>query len=186
MTPITSSPTTMGTASMDSRRSSSVPGIVTANSTSRASGVSRDSRRCGDGAGDALTQHRDELVVGLAGVLGGELAPEGDGPERDPVRQHQVHAAVVVVDDGVELGGDRVADLLGVAQGVQLGAQAVEHVELRDGPIVFVADARCLISSLRHPVASRRARSVQPSVERTHRLTVAGPQEAFRREGWRA
>lgn len=82
--------------------------------------------------GEALPHVGHELLVGLALVLG-ELAPERDRLERPPVLGEQVDAAVVVVDEGLQLGGDRLRDLTDVAEAAQAQRQAVEHPELRGG-----------------------------------------------------
>ena len=87
-----------------------------------------------DGAGDALADPGDEALEVLALVLGEELAAERDRQQQVLRRVHQVHAAVVVVDDRAELRGDRGADLADVAERVQGRGEAVQHVELRHGP----------------------------------------------------
>ena len=111
--------------------------------------------RGGDGSRDAFADRRDELVEGLFLVLGEQLALEGDRQQGLAVGLQEVDPAVVVVEDRSKLRRDRRADLLDVAQGVQLGAETVEHVELRDRPVAVGPGHRLsLPGRLGHPPAS--------------------------------
>ena len=111
-----------------------MPGIVTENVHVARVGGEQRLTRGGDVARDAFADLRDQLIQVFFGVLGRELAAERDRHQAGLVLQ-EVHAAVVVIDDRPQLRGDRVADLGRLGQHVQLRGEAVEHVELRVGPV---------------------------------------------------
>ena len=85
-----------------------------------------------DPAGDALPDMADELLQRLVLVLVEDLAAEGDRQQREAVLLHHVDAAVVVVEDRVELFGDRGGDLVDVVEAGEGRRHAVQHVQLRD------------------------------------------------------
>ena len=79
-------------------------------------------------AGDALAELAGEHVHG--GLRTGERADERD--RSDVLALDHEHAAVVVVDQRAELGGDHVADFAHVVEPVQLRAEALQHLHVRD------------------------------------------------------
>ena len=87
----------------------------------------------GDAAGDTGAERDQQRLEGLALVLR-QLPAERDRDEQLAVLGEQVDAAVVVLDDRVQLGRDRLADLPDVVQLVQALGQAVEHPKLRERP----------------------------------------------------
>ena len=89
--------------------------------------------RLGDAPGDAGAERDQQRLEGLALVLR-ELPAERDRDEHLAILGEQVDAAVVVLDDRVQLGRDRLADLPDVVQLVQALGQAVEHAKLRERP----------------------------------------------------
>ena len=121
--------------------------------------VGREERRArgGDVPGHALTHLGHEILEALLLVLLEELASERDRHEGVVVVEEHVHPAVVIVDDRAELGRDGGADLGDVAQRVELGGEAVEHVELGDGPEPVRA-ALAIQGGHRHVVSTLRSR----------------------------
>ena len=73
--------------------------------------------------------------------LDDELAAERDGDELLAVDDE--HATVVVIDQGAQLGCDLVADLADVVQAVELAAQALQHLHVRDRAHVALV-RRCI------------------------------------------
>ena len=138
------------------RAMSSVPGITTEKSTSRASGVRRLAGR-GDPARDALAHLGGRGRRSSPRRTRWRVAAERDRHQRRPVGLQQVHAAVVVVDDRAELGRDGGADLLDLVQAVELGGEAVQHVraERRSGSDPS-GRPRSLVHRLDHSVSSSR------------------------------
>jgi hypothetical protein len=85
-----------------------------------------------DVTGDPPPDLRHQGLVRLALVFE-QLASKGHRQQRLRVGSEDVHPAVVVVDDGVKLGGDGLADLRHLVQAVQPSPQAVEHPQLGYG-----------------------------------------------------
>jgi hypothetical protein len=119
---------------------------------------------------DALAHLGGEVVDRLLAVLGGDVAAERDRQQRPSVGLEHVHAAVVVVDDRAELGRDGGADLLHLVQAVELGGEAVQHVQLGDGPDRIPSQRPCrLVHRLDHArLLPRRAYDsiISPPVSR--------------------
>ena len=86
--------------------------------------------RLGAAAGDAGADLRAEQLQRQRDRLDDELAAERDGNELLAVDDE--HATVVVVDQGAQLDGDLVPDLADVVQAVELAAQALQHLHVRD------------------------------------------------------
>ena len=105
-------------------------------------GVRQQQRLAGldDAAGEALADARAE-DLGRGAVRRGQLALEGD--RRELVAVADEDAAVVVVDQQAELVRDRHADLAHVVRAVQLAAERLEHLQVRDrADVLAVAVAR--------------------------------------------
>ena len=119
-------------------------------------GVRSDERVSGfrDVSGDALADLGDQRLDGVLLVVGEHLSAERDRIQRAPVGLQEIDTAAVVVDDRAQLRGDGRADLVGITQGVELGGQAVEHVELRHRPEVIGRDARLTVGLRSHIVTS--------------------------------
>ena len=140
---------------------SGVPGMRLPNSQFAASPIEQRLAQLRAAAGDALADLRPQQLERQRRDLGGELAAERDRDEVVPVDDE--HAAVVVIDQRAELGGDLVADLAHVVQPVQLPAQALQHLQVRDrahvacghrrvgalGPVLLVEDDAVLAVRLR-------------------------------------
>ena len=128
MTPRTWSSNSIGARSIDSSRSSSVPGIVSARGSCEASGRYLGDPAGGDPAGDPDADLDPELLGRLVDVLA-DLAPEGD--RHEIVADDPVDAHVVVVDELLELGRDRHPDLALAGQPVEPVAELLDRLELR-------------------------------------------------------
>jgi hypothetical protein len=76
-----------------------------------------------------FADERDELLDRLVLVLA-ERAAERDGPQGRAVGFEEVDPAVVVVDQRAEFGRDRLADRLGVVEGVQAQGEGVQEPQL--------------------------------------------------------
>ena len=111
------------------RRSGRCPGMNAANSQRAASPSRTDSPVCATRpVMPSPSLHASTSSVGR--LLAGELAAEGDRDEVLPVDDE--HAAVVVIDQRAQLVRDREPDLAHVVQAVELAAQALEHLHVRD------------------------------------------------------
>ena len=126
-TPSTLSSKTIGASSIDSSRSSSVPGIVEARGSAAALPEVLGDPVLGDPAGDALAERDPELVRRLVDVLA-DLAEHRDRDE--VVADQPVDAGVVVVDQLAQLAGDRLADLVDARQPAQARAELLDGLEL--------------------------------------------------------
>ncbi len=128
MTPRTCSSKTRGARSIDSSRSSSVPGIVMARGSCAASGRFWGIAVLGDPARDALADPDAELV----GRLVVELADEAAHRHRHQpaVRAQPVDADVVVLDELIQLVGDGRPDLALGGQSGQAGPQLLDRLEV--------------------------------------------------------
>ena len=89
-----------------------------------------------DVARDALADAGAREVDAFA-ATGEQLAAEGD--RDDVVALDHRDAAVVVIDQQPQLVGDHLADLADVVQPVELAAQALEHLQVRDRADVSAA-----------------------------------------------
>ena len=192
-TPSTLSSKTIGARSIDSSRSSSVPGDRRGTRVGRGVAEVLGDPMLGDPAGDALTERQPKLVRRLVDVLA-DLAEHGDRDE--VVADQPVDAGVVVVDQLAQLAGDRLADLVDARQPAQsrpelldrlelgrpgghplevlggpdgdarLGRQGADRVELVVGPVV-----RMVVVDVEHPEQvgpveeRRRAQRVEPLLD---------------------
>ena len=105
-------------------------------------GVADQERLAGRRAppGDAFADAGAKELEWNCRDLGGELASERDWHEHLAV--HDEDPTVVVIDERPKLGCDLVADLAHVVEPVQLPAQTLQHLHVRDRANVARIDAR--------------------------------------------
>ena len=106
MTPMVRSSKRIGARIIDSSRSSSVPGMVSARGSLAASGRYSARAVLRDPARDALADPDPELLPELPHVLAHVASP---GDRDDVGTLHPVDTHVVVVDELAQLGADRLA-----------------------------------------------------------------------------
>ena len=126
-------------------------------------------------ARDAAADLRGQKGDGVARLGGDEVAPERDGHE--VVVLAEEHAAVVVVDQQPELVGHREPDLLDVVQPRELPREALEHLEVRDGPDVVASDV-LFVGTLARALVERHHEPLPAGLRRHHRGLGAGDELA--------
>ncbi len=154
-----------------------MPGILNANSHSRAFGHEQRLARLGDAARDA---HSDPLRVGLCRRVHARVVVTDERDRAQLVAVPQDDAAVVVVDQQPQLGRDRLADLLHVVQAVQLAGERLQHLQVRDRAHVACGGCRTGRRPLgRAVVVVEHGLVLAARLRRHHRRLGAGDELAW-------
>src|SRR5205085_10657295 len=115
-----------------------------------------------------------EALEAPAAVLAA-VAPKADRAQL--LALEDVDAAIVVVDQLPELVGDGGADLAQLVQAVELAAEALEHLQVRDRAQVALGDAVAL-RPLDVVAAEDEAAAAAARLDRHHRRLRGGDQLA--------
>ena len=136
--------------------------------------------RLGAAPGDAGADLRAQQLERKRDRLDDELAAERDRNELFAVDDE--HATVVVIDQRAQLGGDLVAELAHVVEPVELAAQALQHLHVRDRSHVALVPWRVRTNARalrrRGRCGSCRAPSRSSSPPRRRRSARAGSSRA--------